>query len=323
LSIEDIRLNVSLEFERQIATAEEKIRNLQRQLQFTGGSEGKRLNKELLETQNKVKKLYEDQAKSIDEQYKIQKGQEEAEKAKIEGIEEEESISTELTEAEKERLNIEKELIKIRLNGTDSLEQQVQKEIELVKQSRTLYDQHEKNLKLEELSNKLLDVKLQKRQKDINSLVDLSIQYEKADMFEKSRIRRLAELQQMEPEELANAFSGSIFDKKIIEEYWTSFDERAQLAIAKTTDLFKELSVRLPEIAIPAVTPTAIAGAAAITPTTNITNVGAQNINVNVDAGGMPTAEEVINLINKMIDEKLMTDESFINTFAKRISPKI
>ena len=31
----------------------------------------------------------------------------------------------------------------------------------------------------------------------------------------------------------------------------------------------------------------------------------------------------VITLINKMIDEKLMTDESFINTFAKRIGPKI
>jgi hypothetical protein len=94
-------------------------------------------------------------------------------------------------------------------------------------------------------------------------------------MFEKTRIRRLAELQQMKPEELADAFSGSIFDKNIIEEFWSSFDKEAQLAIAKTTDLFKELSINLPEIAVPAVTPTAIAGAAAITPTTNITNVGA------------------------------------------------
>jgi len=323
LSTEKIRLNVSLEFEPKIAATEEKIRDLQRELQWTGGTNAIELRKQLAEREKDLKKLYEEQAKTIDEQYKIQKGQEEAAKAKIEGIDEEENISIELTEAEKERLGIEKELIKIRFNGTDSLEQQVQKEMELVKQSRTLYDQHEKNLKLEELSNKLLDVKLQKRQKDINSLVDLSMQYEKADMFEKSRIRRLAELQQMEPDQLANAFSSSVFDKKIIEEYWTSFDERAQLAVAKTTDLFKELSLRLPEIAIPAVTPTAVAGAAAITPTTNITNYGAQNVNVNVDAGGMATAEEVINLINKMIDEKLMTDESFINTFAKRISPKI
>jgi hypothetical protein len=37
----------------------------------------------------------------------------------------------------------------------------------------------------------------------------------------------------------------------------------------------------------------------------------------------MPSAEEVINLIDKMLNEKLMTDESFINTFAKRISPKL
>jgi TP901 family phage tail tape measure protein len=323
LNMTKIRFNVSTEFEPKIAGLEEKMRDLQQRLNFTGGTTAIGLRKELLDIEKEVNKLYNDQAKSIDEQYKIQKGQEVTRKALVEGIAEEEFSSTELTEKEKERLNIEKELIKFRYNGVTSLEAQVQKEIELVRQSKTLYNGQERNLKLEELSNKLLDVKLQKRQKDINSLIDLSIQYEKADMFEKSRIRRLAELQQMSPDQLADAFSSSIFDKNIIEEYWTSFDERAQLAIAKTTDLFKELSLRLPEIAVPAVTPTAVAGAAAITPPVNITNVGAQNVYVNVDAGGIPTAEEVTNLITKMIDEKLMTDESFINTFAKRISPKI
>jgi TP901 family phage tail tape measure protein len=322
LSMTKIRLSVSIEFEPKIAAIEEKIKDLQRELRFTGGKDAIRVRSELVIKEKEVKKLYEDQAKAIDEQYKVQKGQEEARKIMVEGIDEEEISSTALTEKEKERLNIEQELIKIRYDGIDSLEAQVIKEIELVKQSKTLYETHDKNLKLEELSNKLLDVKLQKRQQEINTLVDLSMQYEKADMFDKARIRRLAELQQMNPEQLTNTFSDSIFDKRIIEEYWSSFNQEAQLAIAKTTDLFKELSINLPEIAVPSVASTAIAGARIVTPTT-ITNFGAQNINIDVSAGGWGTVAEVTKLINKSIQEKLMTDESFINTFTKRISPKI
>jgi TP901 family phage tail tape measure protein len=323
LEMTKIRLNVSLEFEPKIASAEKELQELQNQLKFTGGTEAIKVKIQLAEKQKEINKLYEDQTKSIDEQYKIQKGQDAAKQALIEGFDEEESLSTELTESEKERLNIEKELIKIRYNGVDAVEVQVKKEIELVRQSKTLYDSHTKNLKLEELGNKLIDVKLQKRQKEINTLTDLSMKYEQADMFEKSRIRRLAELQQMKPEEISTKYTGSMFDRKIIQEYWTSFSEEAQLAIAKTTNLFKELSIRLPEIKIPTVTPTTIIGGGTIAPTANITNYGAQNVNVNVDAGGMATAEEVIKLMSKMLEEKLMTDETFINIFAKRISPKI
>jgi hypothetical protein len=75
---------------------------------------------------------------------------------------EEESASSDLTEAEKERLSIERELIKIKFSEANSVELQIQKEIELIKQSKTLYDTHDKNLKLEELNNKLFDAKLSK-----------------------------------------------------------------------------------------------------------------------------------------------------------------
>jgi TP901 family phage tail tape measure protein len=323
LEITKIRLNVSLEFEPKIAAAEEKIRDLQRKLQWTGGTEAVKVRGELAKKEKEVLGLYQDQAKSIDEQYKIQKGQDTAKQALIEGFDEEESLSTELTESEKERLDIEKELLKFRHNGVNALEAQVQKEIELVRQSKTLYDAHTKNLKLEELNNKLLDVKLQKREKELNTLADLSMKYEQADMFEKSRIRRLAELQQMKPEEVSVAFTGSMFDKKIIEEYWTSFSEEAQLAVAKTTDLFRELSLRLPAITIPTAIPTAITGAGAVIPapiTNNIIGAEIQQININLpDVNWESLADQA----GQKVAERLKSDEAFQELVAKGIRDKI
>jgi TP901 family phage tail tape measure protein len=231
LEITKIRLNVSLEFEPKIAAAEEQIRDLQRQLVFTGGTEAVKVRGELAKKEKEVLSLYQDQVKSIDEQYKIQKGQQEARKIITEGIDEEESLSTELTESEKERLNIEKELIKIRYNGVDAAEAQVQKEIELTSQSNTLYDAHTKNLKLEELSNKLLDAKLQKRQKEIDTLADLTVKSAQADRNQRREIEQTMELLIMSPESLAAAYTNTTLNRKLILENLKSFSEEQRQAL--------------------------------------------------------------------------------------------
>jgi hypothetical protein len=235
------------EFEPKIAELERDINTLTyRAKEYYAGSKGAaKIANEITIKQKEIAELHKKQEQSIDEQYKIQQGQEIVQKTILEGIDEEESLSTELTESEKERLDIEKELIKIRYTNNDALETQIQKEIQLIKNSKTLYEEHAKNLKLEELNNKLIDARLQKRKKEENSLLNLSMQYEKADMFEKSKIRRVAELQMMPPEKLAEVYTDSMFDKNLITEYWNSFSNEAQDAISKTTTLFEEMGGKI------------------------------------------------------------------------------
>jgi hypothetical protein len=333
LSLQKIRLNVSLEFEPKIAAVEKEINDLQGQLKWTGGTEAVELREKIAKKEKEVAQIYKDQSASIDEQYKIQKGQDTAKKILIDGLEEEESLSTELTDAEKEHLSIEKELLKFRFDNVDALEAQVQKEIELVTQSKTLYEAHVKNLKLEELSTKLLDVKLQKRKQEEDSLRNLVMQYDKANIFDKARIKRATELLKLSPIELGRTYENDVYDKNIIIDYWNSFSVEGKRAIEEVQARLSDISISGKtdfDLQLEAITRlqellklgSPLQGAQGINPTT-ITNYGAQNVNISVDAGGMSTVEEVTNLINKMITEKLMADESFINAFVKRISPKI
>jgi TP901 family phage tail tape measure protein len=320
INLQKIRLNVSLEFEPKIAAIETRINSLNNQMALGGRRNS--LPKEVAVEEAKLTILYKEQAKAIEDQYKIQKGQVIAKKMMLENTEGEESISTQLTEAERERLSIEVELLKVRYNSESSLENQIQKEIQLVTQSKNLYDIHTKNLKLEELSNKLIEVKLQKRQKEISSLVDLSMKYEKADMFEKGNIRRLGALQQMKPEELATTYGKSAFDKNLITEYWTSFNEEAQLAIAKTQNLFKELSVKIPEVEIPKYP--SVPYTTKTQGPQNITNtiVGAQINQINVS---LPEVDwsSLADEAGKQIAEKLRTDGTFQLLIANGIRNKI
>jgi len=170
--------------------------------------------------------------------------------------------------------------------------------------------------------DKLEGAVLQQYLKQNESIRSQYINYEKADLFEKNRLRRLMELQAMNPEQLAREFENSMYDKQLIIDYWSNFNKEGQNAINSVLQKLYDLpKLDLATLLGNANINTTNEGALAPTPT--ITNYGAQNININVDAGGLGTAEETINLINKMIDEKLMTDESFINTFAKKISPKL
>ena len=171
----------------------------------------------------------------------------------------------------------------------------------------------------------------QKYQKQVDTLRDLAMQYEKADAFEKSRLRRVAELATMTPEELRRAYESSAFDKNLIIDYWDTFTKEAQNAIIETTTLFKDminkipkeeitgiLNIKAPEIATTMRTMTP-AEQAKIPPITNITNVGAQQVNVTVEATG--NAEEIATLLTDKVKQELLLDEDFRNAFARRLIP--
>jgi hypothetical protein len=156
----------------------------------------------------------------------------------------------ELTAKERESLDIEQKINNFTHLTSATTEERITKEIELVKASQSIYDMHAKTVKLANLENQLIDSKLQKRDEEISKLASLSMQYEKANMFEKDRIRRAAELAMMSASEVANAYEGSSFDKRVIEEYWGSFSKEAQRAIEETTTLFKDLKYKIQTPAI-------------------------------------------------------------------------
>ena len=101
----------------------------------------------------------------------------------------------------------------------------------------------ERLTEIETVRGKLLDAQLQKRKKEEDSLRSLVMQYDKADMFEKGKIRRATELVKLSPEELGRAYEGNKFDKDVIIDYWNSFSEEGRRAI-------EEIQARLSDIII-------------------------------------------------------------------------
>jgi len=79
-------------------------------------------------------------------------------------------------------------------------------------------------------------ITLQKQQKELDKqrdrLTDLVFQYEKANMFEKARIRRQIELQAKTPEEIVNTYQGSNYDKNIILDNINNFTKEVREALA-------------------------------------------------------------------------------------------
>ena len=173
-----------------------------------------------------------------------------------------------------------------------------------------------------------------KYQKQVNLLRDLTMQYEKADMFEKSRLRRTSELTTMSPKELATAYESSVFDKNLILDYWTSFSEESRKAIEETTVLFKDMLNKIPRESfetmlkpiLPEIAPTRavpLETQAAPTPQQlNVTNVGAQNVEVNVNVPSQDP-DEIAGLVGNKVKDSLLTDEEFQSTFAKKLGKKI
>ena len=315
LEMTKIRLMVSLEFEPKIAGAEKEKQDLQQKLKFTGGTDAIKLREQLAEKETEINKLYEEQSKSLDEQYKIQKGQETARQALIEGIDEEESFSTELTESEKERLSIEKELLLIRRDDANSLEKQIQKEIELTRQSKTLYEAHDKNLKIEELGVKLLDAKLQKRQQEAKTVQDLVISYDNATKAEKKNFEELIRLIQLTPEQIASAYHNEAQSRAVIEKNLSMFTEETKRQIARM--VASEAGISVGNLLNP---PTSLMPIAPVTPFADImqqaqrTRYPTAEQTIYVDVGGVTgaiTDTTIENLKNK-IEEKMKSLPNYI-----------
>jgi hypothetical protein len=86
-------------------------------------------------------------------------------------------------------------------------------------------------IKLVTERNKLEAITLQTQLKQQEAIRNQFIAYEKADAFDRDRIKRLMELMAMSSTELAERFKYDVYDKALIEEYWSSFSRNAQDAI--------------------------------------------------------------------------------------------
>jgi TP901 family phage tail tape measure protein len=147
------------------------------------------------------------------------------------------------------------------------------------------------------------------------------ISYEKADMFERDRLRRLMELQALDPTQLANAFEGSIYDKKLITEYWSSFGKEGQDAINTILQRLYDL----PKLNLSALFGNAnintTGGNIAPAPVSNqIIGAEIQQININLPDVNW---ESLADKAGEKVAERLKSDEAFQDLIAKGIRNKI
>lgn len=86
-------------------------------------------------------------------------------------------------------------------------------------------------LQLIDLRIKQQAVLLREKAKEVQVAKNLAVAYEKADMFQKGRIRRAIELMQLTDEELAARYRNDAYDREVMLDYWSSFRKSAQDAI--------------------------------------------------------------------------------------------
>lgn len=93
---------------------------------------------------------------------------------------------------------------------------------------------------------------LAEKQKELNLATSLYLQYKKADEFERTRLRRLMELRQLSPEELAKRYKAEMFDQRVIDEYFTHFSEEGQQAVGEVIrEMFDLDAMTLPGLTVP------------------------------------------------------------------------
>jgi len=76
-------------------------------------------------------------------------------------------------------------------------------------------------------------VLLQEKQKEMQVATSLLLKYKSADEFERTRLRRLMELRQLDDGQLAKRFKEDMFDQRLIEEYFSYFSKSGQEAVGK------------------------------------------------------------------------------------------
>lgn len=157
--------------------------------------------------------------------------------------------------------------------------------------------------------------------KELDTATDIYLAYEKADKFEKEKLRRLTELMSFTPDLLAERFKNVTADRSVILQYWNYFTEQAQRAMGETIRSMRHLrSIDIPSPTVPDVRKKFLTGnikeqlgKLQIVPT-----VG--EINVNLPEGSLDNmAEEV----GKQVTDKLKTDSVLQKTLAKLLRPYI
>jgi TP901 family phage tail tape measure protein len=295
------------------------------------------------EIEQKIVDLQKQQTAEQEKQYGLAKAQNLAQD--ITDEEELINLSGELTSKEKEQLDIESKLNKFRLDSRSTLEQQIQREIELIKTSKTIYDLHDKTLKLQELENQLIDAKLKKKDEERNKMISLAMQYEKAGAIERDNIKRVTELMKLTPKELASAYENDLYDRRLITEYWSSFRQEGQTAIedvamrladmpplktdfdiqTESFDKIKEMLTKMKFGGTVGLPMPESKGLPPTTPIINQTNKAAEQILIymNLPEIGTIVPEDLAKLVGNEIEKKLLTDEDFQKAFGKKLSPKV
>jgi TP901 family phage tail tape measure protein len=201
---------------------------------------------------------------------------------------------------------------------TDILNRNWQGIIDKAKGNVTIID----NLtKLAQSRDKLEAAVLQQYIKQDEAIRSQYINYAKADMFERDRLRRLMELQALDPTELAQRFEGSVYDQRIITEYWSAFNKEGQNAI---NSVIQRL-YNLPKLDLSTIFGNAnintVGGAAAPAPITN-TIIGADIKQININLPDV-NWESLADQAGQKVAERLKSDEAFQELVAKGIRDKI
>jgi len=141
------------------------------------------------------------------------------------------------------QLQVERNAQDFALNGTSTLEQQIQRKIDIVQQNTQIADGEKKIIQLAKLQNDLIDVRLKKRETELNQLRDISLKYDEADNAGKERIERAVEISTLPAFEVAGLFrNGRTGDRQAISENMTIFSDEQIRAIKESGDLFQKFA---------------------------------------------------------------------------------
>jgi len=219
----------------------------------------------------------------------------------------------------RERQDIENKLNMAKALGIFTDSQLLEYQIKLVENSEDYLNNAQKTLKLEELRAQQELLIVQQTQKQAEAIENQYLAYEKADMFEKNRIRRLMELLTLSPTDLADTFFKKFYDKQIIIDYWNTFPEEAQKAINAT--MGKKYNLPMTNIKIGK---ELLGGEGKTTSLPNQLNVNQTasfgNIEINLPEGNL---EDLLAKVREMLSDKLKNDEDFQRFIAGSIRPHI
>lgn len=89
------------------------------------------------------------------------------------------------------------------------------------------------------------------RQRELQTQANLYLQYQKADETERARLKRMMELRQLTPDELAKRYQENAYDARIIEQYWSNFSSEGQKAIGEVIQKLYNLPEAPVSVAMP------------------------------------------------------------------------